>query len=297
MNSTSFEVVELFKDVGGPRLGVVHMPIARKAFSINIDNVRHLIRYAGKTNIRTLILPPHLPYGEIAKSISNSIAKEIGLSKRSPYIRLLKHIAISNSLILISMNVLEKSRLNLYVSNVIVDGRTGVCRFFSRKILLSQEELNAGIRPGNKLDLVSDYYLNYTALLEEEILAPELARLTTLMGAEVILISTGISVPEIKLTSIVSSLQMFTGGSIIHVGSTILEGSTVLTSSPTIIATPDESIIKYEEDKKSIITIPIKILKGADKRSARCAELRSIFTALNKYLKRIHTLKTNRSPK
>ncbi|MEM4601691.1 MAG: hypothetical protein QW808_02200, partial [Desulfurococcaceae archaeon] len=208
----------------------------------------------------------------------------------------LKHIANSSSLVLISMNVIEKSRLSLYISNIIVDGELGTCRFFSRKMLLSPAELAVGAKPGNKLDLVTDYYLNYTALLGEEILAPELARLTTLMGAEVVLLSSGTNISENKLTDIVSSLQIFTGGTVIHIGSILLDKSNVIAKNPTIIATPDESVLEYSDVKKSIILIPLKVLKAAEKRNTRCIELRSIIANLSKFLRHLHTLDTTRKP-
>lgn len=285
-----FEVVELYKNVAGLRLGVVHIPIIKAAFSVNIDNIRHIIRYASKIGIKTLILPPYMPYGVAPEKLNDKLAvATVSIDKRNPYIRILRRLSRLNVLSIISPHVLEKSRAGIHVSNLFVDGETGTCKFFSRKLVISQKELALGIKPGSRLDVVNDDYLHYAALLEEDLLMPELVRLLIFIGVDVIIASTRRNALEgVKLAELLKSLQVFTLTPIIHVGSVVIDTFNRYVSSPTFVAIPGNEVFEYGESARgAIITVPLKVLK--ESRRSDVNKLDLALRILARYLRNIIT--------
>lgn len=279
-----FEVIELYGDVAGLRLGVVHMPVMKAAFSINVDNVRHVAKYASKLGVKTLILPPLLPYGVMLERARSERLVAMGINRRNPYVRILKHIARLCALSIISPHVLEKPRSHLYLSNLFVEGETATCKFFSRKLILSEEEALSGVKPGNKLDVVSDYYLNYTVLLGEDLLVPELARLSLILGADVIVASAKSTVLEgVRLVEVLKSLHTFTSISVVHVGFMIEEPSRTQLFAPTLIMIPGGELFELSENKRAIITVPLKVLKERRK-NINVEKLKHVLRILSGYI-------------
>lgn len=283
------EVIHLFEDIGGMRLGLVHMPLHKTAFSSNIDNVRNIVRYASRQGVKTLILPPLLPHGIILSSGDQHLLQSIGISKRNPYIRILRHLARAHSISLISINTLEKSRTGVYISNIFVDGDTGIASFFSRKINLSRGEVLIGIKRGNRLDIVNDEYLNYSVLIGEDILYPELARILVAMGIDVLLTTVRGSELNYGLQEFIKSLQAFTAVPIIHIGSWIIDSTSIVLKTPTIITTPSQYIFEYNRENCAFITMPMKQLKES-RRSQDILSFNQTFNILIRYIKRIHVL-------
>ncbi|MEM1850316.1 MAG: hypothetical protein QXD40_04370 [Desulfurococcaceae archaeon] len=289
-----FKVIKLYEEVPGWRLGVVHMPIIKAAFSMNIDSIRHVIRYAGKIGVKTLVLPPFMPYGVIPRTLNDvSAINAISVNKKNPYIRILRRLSRLNLLSLVSPHVLEKSRIGPSISNIFIDGETGTCRFFSRKIALSAKELELGIRPGSKLDIISDNYLRYTVLLEEDLLMPELARFLAFTGVDVIITSTCNGVLEgMGLVDLLRSLQVFVLAPIVHVGSVVGGVSNRFVSTSTLIAVPNGELFEYSGNEGgAIITIPLKTLKESRKTSG-ADRFALALKILARYLRNINVTET-----
>lgn len=43
MSIEGFKLVELYKSISGPRLGIAHIPILFNAFGINLNNIRKIV--------------------------------------------------------------------------------------------------------------------------------------------------------------------------------------------------------------------------------------------------------------
>lgn len=289
MNSGEFEVVRYYEDVSGPKFGVAYIPVHRMSFSANLDTVRSLARYAGKIGIKTLILPPFLPYGLTINS--NTDSRELSkyaLNKANPYIKLLKNLARSHSLTIISLGVIEKSRTGIYASNIFVDGETAQCRFFSRKIVISPVEESLGIRPGNTVELVNDYYLNYGILIDNEILISELAKLLAYMGVEVIITHIYGDTFGYDLVNLLDMLRLLTGANIVHIGSLIIDKSTLVQRTPLIMILRDRRILEYRDSKSALIIMPLKMFKGRLNITLEPRQVRHVINVTIKYFRHLH---------
>ena len=287
-----FEVVELYKDLPGLRIGVVHVPLVKSAFSTNIENVRHVIRFASKIGVKALILPPYMPHGMPTETIGDKVAiTATSINKRNPYVKILKSLSRLHVLSIISPCVLERSRGSVYVSNIFVDGETGVARFFSRKFTLSEAEQVSGVRPGGKIDFVHDCSLRYATLLGEDVLVPEFGRLLALMGVDVIITFIREEVIKgLRRIELLKLLRVLAGIPIIHVGSVILDSPEggVLYSSPTIAIVSNNEVLEYSEvEKGALITFPARILKES-KATGNVGQLKpvlKVLTILTRYFK------------
>lgn len=285
-NRGKLEIYNLYEEVGGLKLGLIHAPVTELGFSFNINNMRQIIRYAVKTGIKTLILPPFLPYGVIPSN-SRDALESVYVNRKNPYVRILKHLAALNSSYMISPYVVEKSRSSYHISNLLIDGETGVSRFFSRKIMLSGSERHANIKPGSSIDIVSDLYLKYSVLLDEDILIVELPRLMSYVGVDVLVTAVSQFPRDLDLVSVVKALQLFTGLTIVNVGYTIEDDSGVIASNPSVLILPNGSTHVYKENNPALITIPLKIIRGL-KKQIDLENAKKVLEITMQLLRRIH---------
>jgi len=292
-DSRGLEVYNLYEEIGGLKLGLIHAPLTKLGFSFNIDNIRQIIKYAGKMGIKTLVLPPFMPYG-VNSDAGRETLKSISINRRNPYVRILKHLARLNTSYIISPYIVEKSRSFYHVSNLLIDGEAGVSKFFSRKILLSQQEVQANIKPGASIDVISDLYLKYSILLDEDVLALELSRLMSYIGVDVLLITIRQLPPYLELLSVAKALQVFTGLTVIHTGYIIEEGSNIVDANPTIIVLPDGKIHVFNQNNPVLVTIPLKILKES-KRTTDLDKTRRVLSITLQYLRKIRRYKDFRT--
>ncbi|MEM3913050.1 MAG: hypothetical protein QXT75_04025 [Desulfurococcaceae archaeon] len=285
-NNSKLEVYNLYEDVGGLRLGVIHSPITKLGFSFNINNMRQIIRYAIRMGIKTLILPPFLPYG-VFQDIRKDILESTCINRKNPYVRILKHLASLNSSYMISPYVVEKYRSTYHISNLLIDGETGISRFFSRKIILSENEKQANIKPGSSIDVVSDLYLKYSVLLDDDVLIVEFSRLMSYMGVDVLITAVKQLSRNLDLVNVIKALQLFTGLTIIHVGYIIEDNAGVVASNPSVLVLPNGSIHIYKENNPALITIPLKVIRELRK-PIDLEKVRGVLEITTQLLRRIH---------
>jgi predicted amidohydrolase len=284
------EVVDIHGEEPGARLTIIQLPLIHYALSLNLDNVRRVLRLVEKTSVKTVILPPFMPFG--VSSISDREAAEsISINRRNPYVRVLKHIVQQYRLNLISPYVFEKARGGFYASNLFIDSETSVSRFFSRRILFSPGFESGVLNNGSKIDVVSDYYLNYSVLLDEDLATPEFARLVVLIGASVILAVSKTSGSEEELSLLLDLYRRILGVTLIHVGYCIVQGDHYLLKAPTLIILGNGEKYSFSGDKPLLINIPLKLIKESKKREQSLkAEL--IFRILVRHYKKLRGLKT-----
>ncbi|MEM4717339.1 MAG: hypothetical protein QXE81_01085 [Desulfurococcaceae archaeon] len=287
-NIDSFRVVDLLEQAAGMRLGVIHIPTIKNAFSINVNNVRHIVRYAVKIGIRTVILPPFLPYGLTIDDLSDkSQVSSIGINKRNPYIRILKHIAFSKSMCIISPYIVEKSHGHYHVSNLIVDGEVKVCKFFSRKTILSSKEEEWNIKPGSSIDIVKDHYLKYTFQLDSDVFFVEFSKLASYMGVDVIVtILRQIDLDIESIKSFVKAINIVTQLPVINIGYTNLGRAGSFNQIPTVIVLSNSEIFEVNEKGPYLLTIPVKALKEA-KRNYSMKDVKLALSIVSLYIRKL----------
>lgn len=283
-----FRVIDLLNQVAGIRLGIIHIPTVKNAFSINVDNVRHVVRYAAKIGIRTVILPPFLPYGITISDLSDRDQMSlIGINKRNPYIRILKHIAFTKSMYIISPYVVEKSHSYYYVSNLLVDGEMKVCKFFSRKTVLSSKEEEWNIKPGFSIDIVRDHYLKYTCQLDNDALFIELGKIASYMGVDLIItVLRQIDLDLESIRSLVRAINAVTQLPVVNIGYTNLDRTGALNQIPTIIVLSNSDIFEVNEKAPYLLTIPIKALKDA-KKEYSAKDVKVVLNTVSWYIRRL----------
>lgn len=257
----SFEVIHLFEETEGVRLGVVYTRVHRNTLFVNIGNTRNIVRYASSIGVKTIILPPLLPYGVYPVAGNYIQIESISLTKRNPYVKILRRLADIYGVSIISPHVIEKSNRGLYISNIFISSGVYTVTYFSRKINITREESSLGMRKGRRLDIVSDNYLNYSVLTGEDISSPELARFLVSLGVDLLLLSDIRNSQGMEIIDFVKALKLFIPTSVIYTGTWISDNEITVNKSPVIISTPDQFIYTYSGEKPVVITIPLKKLK------------------------------------
>jgi len=107
------EIVNIHEEFTGIRLAIVQTPTIYSALSLNLDLLRRILRYIETLNVKTVILPPFMPYG--IPFVKPEEIDSVSIDKKNPYVRILKHIALQNRLFIISPYVYEKQKWILYI--------------------------------------------------------------------------------------------------------------------------------------------------------------------------------------
>lgn len=285
-----FRVVNLYETSPGVRIGIARTTVVRNALSINIEIVKNVARYAGKIGIKTLILPPFLPLGASSRDItSDEVIDSLSINSRNPFVRIIRQIATSYSINIIAPYVIESSRGRYYISNLFISGSTSILRFFSRKILLSDHEEKVGFTNGSMVDLVGDNYLVYSALIDQDSMFPELARLISYTGGDLLLaIHSDISDSDLLKKHVVST-YMTTGLPIVYLGYILMDGE-ITRSMPTIVALSESEVYEFSDARSYLITIPTKYVKQAVRR-ANPRHAGVVLGLISRYHRRVRVFK------
>jgi len=258
------EIVNIHEEFTGIRLAIVQTPTIYSALSLNLDLLRRILRYIETLNVKTVILPPFMPYG--IPFVKPEEIDSVSIDKKNPYVRILKHIALQNRLFIISPYVYEKTKNGYYISNLLVDGESGIVRFFSRKITPSTSSAREVLKHGHKLEVVSDEYIYYSVLLDEDILVPEFARYLTARGvSQLITVSTSI-VGENDLRLLLEALRLFTGISLVHIGYFVVKENITLAKAPTLIVLGNGEAYRFTSEKPLLVTIPLKLIRETSRK-------------------------------
>jgi len=116
---------------------------------------------------------------------------------------------------------------------------------------------------------VSDEYIYYSVLLDEDILVPEFARYLTARGvSQLITVSTSI-VGENDLRLLLEALRLFTGISLVHIGYFVVKENITLAKAPTLIVLGNGEAYRFTSEKPLLVTIPLKLIRETSSKTKR----------------------------
>lgn len=283
-------IVNLYEKTPGIRLGIIRTPLLKNAFSMNIEATRNLTRYAARIGVKTVILPPSLPYGLNTSDLKSvDMVGRVAINCRNPFVRIIKHIAGTSGFNVIIPYVIENTRGKYYVSNLFVGGSPPVCRFISRKIFLLDSEKELNIKPGTSMELIDDDFLKYFIQLDHDANYVEISKLAVYMGAELLITTFFNYEDQEALRNRLLALNITTGVPILNVGYFIKEDNTIK-ASPTAIFISPEEYYEFNGADTYLITIPMKLLKSM-KKHYKTDEIGLIIEILYKQTRRIRAFK------
>lgn len=285
---SKIEVIRIYEEVGGVQLGISLIPLVKRSPVKNVKTIRAFIEYASQLGVNTLIFPPGSLHGLTLSDIFNEGGRagihDYCIRGRAQVIRSLKKFVSAKRVNVILTGVLEKYGNNIYYSNMFIDSETGAHEFFGKKILTSEAEEAAGIRPGRSIRLVDDGYAKFNILLGEDALAPELARLSALMGCNMLIVFPETSKASSSIENVISALGMFTGLNIAGFEQSNKNANIDDGLKFKVAISLNGDMYKYSSTK-ALITIPYKVLRN----SSICFTRRSLVRLARMYAK--HLLK------
>ncbi|WP_232216769.1 carbon-nitrogen hydrolase family protein [Desulfurococcus amylolyticus] len=258
-----FKLVELYKSISGPRLGIAHIPILFNAFGINLNNIRKIVFYASERNIHTLIIPYSAAFGPVIELYSKNMRAEefrrrYGIDEEHPYLRTLKYLSANYGLNIISPAIMERSGSKYYVSTVFISFEDVEEHSSQRKILVSSDEEKIGVNPGREIIVFDDHYLKYMALISREILVPEFGRIGSMRGCNTLVATISPLKPVENYVDIVKTLAQMLDRWVIHVGGIfVVEDNKYVLNS--MIMDPEGRLVTiYSDSVPALISIPYK---------------------------------------
>lgn len=287
---SDLRIVNLYDKTPGVRLGIIRTLLVKNAFSMNIEATRNLTRYAARIGVKTVILPPSLPYGLNTGDLKSAdMVSAASINCRNPFVRIIKHIAGISGFNVIIPYVIENTHGKYYVSNLFVGGSPPVCRFISRKIVLLDSEKELNIKPGTSIELIDDDYLKYFIQLDLDANYVEISKLAIYMGAELLITTFFNYEDQESLRNKLLALNITTGVPVVHTGYLIKEDNMIKTA-PTMIFISPEEYYEFNGSDTYLITIPMKLLKSI-KKHYKSDEIGSIMEILYKQTRRIRAFK------
>ena len=280
------EVVDLHESESGARLAISYIPLPELMLTVSLDRVRSTLRFLERSDVKTVVIPPFMPHCVI--SPPNNDYKQYSISKKDPYVKVLRQFARLSGLNLISLYVFEKSRRGVYISNLFIEGRTGTALFTNRMILCNTCQDTKPLHYGSSLEILSDNYINYAILLDKDALIPEFARILTYMGAHIVLTTLSPALLSDQAFRILVEISHIIGISIVHVGYHVTGERRH--KAPLLVIDRGEVVFRYEGDSPLLVTTPVKIIKESRRLRQLEVDERLLFILYN-HLKKLMKLK------
>jgi hypothetical protein len=285
------EVIDLHESESGARLAILYIPLPELMPTVSLDRVRSALRFLERSDIKTVVIPPFMPHCII--SPPNDDYEQYSISKKAPYVKVLRQFARLSGLNLISPYIFEKSRRGVFISNLFIEGRTGTAFFTSRMVLCNIYQDTKTLHYSSSLELLSDNYINYAILLDKDALIPEFARILTYMGAHIVLTTLNPALLSDRTFRVLVEISHIIGVLIVHVGYYITGEKQH--KAPLLVIDRGRVVFRYEGDDPLLVTTPIKIVKESRKSEQLEADERLLlilYSHLRKLMKLKKTQKT-----
>ncbi|MGC8982314.1 MAG: nitrilase-related carbon-nitrogen hydrolase [Desulfurococcaceae archaeon] len=278
MSSSSIKVITLQEDVSGYRLGVANPFTEESSVRESVKHVKVLIDYASQIGVKTIVLPFNTLH-KLSENTEAGNTREVFFHSKNPLVKAFAGLAKLKHINIVLLGVLERRGGKIYYSNMLIND-SGHGTFFGRKILVSQREALLGINQGFGVEVVSEGNLRFAALLGEDALMPELARLAATLGAQLLLVAPMGCVSHRNLEKLVSSLSFFAGLITIGVNcESPLSSEHEASGCSIAVAMPDLGTTYSDSGLRNfILTLPYKVIymhsKGvADEQLIRIAKI------------------------
>ena len=280
------EVVDLHESEGGARLAISYIPLPELMPTVSLDRVRSTLRFLERSDVKTVVIPPFMPHCVI--SPPNDDYEQYSISKKDPYVKVLRQFARLSGLNLISPYVFEKSRRGVYISNLFIEGRTGTALFTNRMILCNTCQGTKPLYYSSSLEILSDNYINYAILLDKDASIPEFARILTYMGAHIVLTTLSPALLSDQAFRVLVEISHIVGISIVHAGYHVMGERQH--KAPLLVIDRGEVVFRYEGDSPLLVTTPVKIIKESRRLRHLEVDERLLFILYN-HLKKLMKLK------
>ncbi len=246
-------------------LGIAHIDVHIGNKRTNLDRSKYMILFSSFNEVRTLILPYMQPYGpvidEIALEKKTELRKKYALSINSAHIQQLSLIAKNHGVNVVIPGIIEKAGSKLYVSGIFISGEIGVPIERYRKIILKEREDLLGISKGREPKIFTAWRLRFSIMIDNEIFYPELARLNTLLGSNIIVYGMSSSDPIKNYKLILRTIAQTMKTWIIMPGVKVYEQHKLCYSLPTLVIDPEgEVLFKYNDNDQALILLPVRKL-------------------------------------
>ncbi|MEM1628233.1 MAG: carbon-nitrogen hydrolase family protein [Desulfurococcaceae archaeon] len=276
MSTFDLKIIDLSNNMPGIKLGIAHITVIRDSFATNLDLMRKVAFIASEGNVKSIILPYHMPYGPVLHFMDNRSLSTVkinpylyNVSRKHPYTRALKYVATNYDMSIISPGLIEKSGSRYYISAFFSTSELNGMITSRRKIVLSDFERKLGIMPGKTIEIFRDRYARYFVLLDEEIYVPELIRIAGLERTDIIITSSVFPHNPNNFVTLLRALAMISGVWVINSGGIFINTKADnAINIPSIIINPEGEVVgHYNDSTPALITISYKMFKTSESKS------------------------------
>jgi len=268
----------------------MHLNIALNNPRRNIDNLRKIVAFINTLNLEVLILPYMHLYGpfisdDVLNNMDQTKLKEYISSSYNLYIHKLVLLAKNYGLNIFTPGVIEVAGARRYVSAILVRSFTGEVERY-RKIILSSIDEKLKITRGNDIHVFKLDNVSFTAMIENDILYPELARLN-LLFSDFMVIGLPQNEPVKKYESFIKIISKSNNAVVIVPGAIVYKSTNLYTSFPTLIYDETgELIYKYSGDEQALIIIPVSRIKRREVSEESLIDFYRVYKLIKKYFTR-----------
>ncbi|RLG81777.1 MAG: hypothetical protein DRO40_09205 [Thermoprotei archaeon] len=277
---------------GSKYIAIYHGVTRLYAKKYNVEKTKMIAKIARAKNARLLILPPYFNTGPVLEYSDNAMRRYVNrlfeqVSDSS--IRAMKNTALSEDIDVFITSFLEKSGAYYYISSMLID-REGVIVDKYRKIVLTDVESSYGVHSGRSPGLFVSSRMKIGVLIENEVFVPELARVLSISGVDLLITSLNPLDYSHKMISTIGRARAIENG--LHhilVGSIVEFHNKVVCSAPTIIYDYDGNIVfEYNSIEPAIIFIEQDYLLKKINPPIDPVDSVIIHRIISKYYKRIY---------
>lgn len=247
-------------------VGILHMRLTEHMRRSNIEKAKNLMKVAKDKGVKAIILPSLFPVGNLIEVYDNtkrlrSIVKNLSEKIPGQMTNTLVELAMESEMYVITGSIVEQAGPKLFLTNLVISPHGDIIGKY-RKVIVSQRERELGISSGKepaKIDLERDIGI----LLEDDLLTPEVGRLLTLHGSEMLF---SIMKPwplgfQKALESVAISRAIELGVPVVMAGGEIADKTeNVLGGAPTMVVLPDGTVYDIADEIDTLVTFESIVL-------------------------------------
>lgn len=296
MNNSQFDDVTINRrdlsssdEIKEVKLAIPHMRVVSRSKKENINRIIDLIKEAKREqDIHIFLLPSGFVWGPLTERlmVSQNILKKVAERIPGSLTNTLIDIARKYSVYILTGALLEKAGPRHYISSVLISPfrEEGVVYKY-RKLNLTDSEY-AYVSPGKDLGLLDFSDLRVGLLLEEDIYAPEIARVLVIAGIDLMISFSKLSrsFSNIKYIALARAIENNT--SLINIGGILESSEEEIVNIKTLIIKGNGDIISESKDSSEEEIFYVSFRIKDPKRRTRKKLSNEVFKRVISYARR-----------